>query len=72
MPSPDAPPPARLRDVVRAVLWSFLGIRKGWHMQHDTGAIRPHQVVIVGVMAAALLVVFLVIVVRVIVHVAGA
>ena len=70
-PSPepaDAPTrPATLLDVVRAVFWSFLGIRRNEHMRRDAVTIRPHQVIIVGVIFAALFVVTLITIVRIII-----
>jgi len=75
-PPPDElPPPTRpatLREVVGAVVWSFFGVRKGNAMRRDAVAIRPHQVIIVGVVLAALLVVLLLTLVRVILRAAGA
>jgi hypothetical protein len=75
-PPPDeAPPPARpatLREVVGAVFWSFFGVRKGKAMRRDAVAIRPHQVIIVGVVLAALLVFALLALVRLIMRAAGA
>ena len=64
-PPPD-PPPASLRQIVGAVLWSFFGVRKGKAMQRDVVTIRPHQVIIVGILLAAGVVVALLILVRVI------
>ena len=71
-PAPDAPPRrnATLPEVFGAVFWSFFGVRKGKHMQRDAVTIRPHQVVIVGIVAGALFVVTLLALVRVILHVA--
>ena len=75
-PPPEEPPPparpATLREVVGAVFWSFFGVRKGNAMRRDAVAIRPHQVIIVGVVLAALLVVLLLTLVRVILRAAGA
>ena len=74
-PPADPPPegrPATLREVVGAVFWSFFGVRKGKAMQRDAISIRPHQVIIVGVVLAALLVVLLLTLVRVILRAAGA
>jgi len=74
-PSTDPPPdvrPAKLREVVAAVFWSFFGVRKGNAMRRDAVAIRPHQVIIVGIVLAALLVVLLLTLVRVILRAAGA
>jgi hypothetical protein len=58
--------PARLRDVVRAVCWSFLGIRRNDAMRRDAVTIRPHQVIIVGVIFAALFVLTLITIVRIV------
>ena len=75
-PPPAEPPPearpATLREVVGAVFWSFFGVRKGKAMRRDAVAIRPHQVIIVGIVLAALLVVLLLTLVRVILRAAGA
>ncbi|HLX28987.1 MAG TPA: DUF2970 domain-containing protein [Casimicrobiaceae bacterium] len=60
------PKQASLRQVVAAVLWSFFGVRKGEAMQHDVVTIKPHQVIVVGVLLAAVLVGVLLIVVRLI------
>ena len=50
-----APKPrdATLPEVVGAVFSSFLGIRKGKAMQKDAVSIKPHQVVLVGIVLAA-------------------
>ena len=70
-PSPDrADIPARratLLQVVPAVFWSFLGVRRNDAMRRDTVSIRPHQVIVVGVIVAALLVFTLLLIVRVII-----
>ena len=83
MPVPDAPPeagpeaapeepnPATLLQVAGAVFWSFFGVRKGQSMQRDAVTIKPLQVVIVGVLLAAMLVFALLALVRVILRVAG-
>ena len=75
-PPPGDPPPtprqASLLEVVSAVFWSFFGVRKGKAMRRDAVAIRPHQVIIVGVVLAALLVVSLLLLVRVILRASGA
>jgi hypothetical protein len=58
--------PATLLEVVRAVFWSFFGVRRGDAMRRDAVSIRPHQVIIVGVLIAAGLVAALIILVRII------
>ena len=73
-PPPDpAPPepgrsprPATLREILGAVFWSFFGVRKGEAMRRDTVTIKPHQVIIVGVLCAAVVVATLLILVRLI------
>ena len=83
MPVPDAapeaePPPsndgresATLPQVAGAVFWSFFGIRKGNAMQRDAVTIKPVQVIVVGLALAALIVLALLALVRVILRVAG-
>lgn len=50
--------------VARAVFWSFLGIRRKSHYQQDAVSIKPHQVIIAGIIGAVLFVLTLVLVVR--------
>jgi hypothetical protein len=50
--------------VARAVLWSFLGIRRGRDLAQDVASITPLQVVIGGLVGAAVLVVSLLLLVR--------
>jgi len=70
-PSPEpVDPPARratLWDVVRTVFWSFLGVRRNDAMRRDIVTIRPYQVIIVGVVFAALFVLTLLTIVRIII-----
>ncbi len=49
--SSPAPKPATLGQVAGAVFWSFFGVRKGKHMQQDLTTIRPHHLVIVGLLS---------------------
>jgi hypothetical protein len=58
----DAPQKASLFQVVRMVLSAFLGIRK--RTDHEKFIVSPVQVIIVGVMAAAMFVGTVVSVVR--------
>ena len=66
MPSVDAPRAASLRELVSAVLWSFFGVRKGDAMRRDAVTIKPYQLIIVGVIIAATVVVGLIVLVQVI------
>jgi len=59
-------------EVLGAVFWSFFGVRKGKAMQRDSVTIRPHQVVIVGLLAGAAFVATLLLIVRLVVTLAGA
>lgn len=68
--STDPAPPVRqatLMEIIGAVFWSFFGVRKGEAMRRDTVTIKPHQIIIVGILAAAVLVAGLLILVRVII-----
>lgn len=72
-PTPE-PPPARkasLPQLVGAVFWSFLGIRKGRHMEADMSSIKPLHVILVGLALAAVFVLTLIVLVRVIIANAG-
>jgi hypothetical protein len=50
-PPPAEPKPATFMQVAGAVFWSFFGVRKGRHMLQDTSTIKPHHVVIVGLLS---------------------
>ena len=67
-PGPESRNPrnATLRELLGAVFWSFFGVRKGDAMRRDAVTIRPHQVIIVGIVVAALLVLALIMIVRII------
>jgi Protein of unknown function (DUF2970) len=47
-------------QTMRAVAWSFFGIRKGSEYEKDVGQLNPVHVVIAGVLGAALFVLVLV------------
>jgi hypothetical protein len=42
--------------VFRAVFWSFFGVRKGQDLEQDARQLRPIQIIVAGLAAAALLV----------------
>ena len=50
--------------VARAVFWSFLGIRKRSAHEADTARISPKQVIIAGLIGAALFITTLLLLVR--------
>jgi hypothetical protein len=49
---------------VRAVAWSFFGIRKGAEYEKDVAQLNPLHVIIAGVVVAALFVLVLVVLVK--------
>ncbi len=49
--------------VFRAVFWSFFGVRKGHDLEQDAHQLRPVQVILAGLLSAALMVVGLVLLV---------
>ena len=51
-------------QVVKAVLSAFIGIRKGAAHESDAATITPLQAIVTGVIAAAILVVSMVLLVR--------
>ena len=55
---PDDPPPrsAGFLQVLGAVFWSFLGIRKRAAGERDMVTIRPLHVILAGVLLAAVMV----------------
>jgi hypothetical protein len=56
--------PGSLLQTVRAVAWSFLGIRRSDGYKQDLSRLNPVHVVITGVLGAALFVLALVLLVR--------
>jgi len=57
---------ATLLQVTGAVFWSFLDVRKGTAMTRDAVSIKPVHVIVAGVVLAAILVLVLVLLVRLI------
>jgi len=49
---------------VKAVAWSFIGLRKGSEYQQDTEKLNPLHIVLVGLIAVFLLVVALITIVK--------
>ena len=68
-PSTDPPPdvrPAKLREVVAAVFWSFFGVRKQRMLQQDIATIKPLHIVVAGVIGGLVFVLTLILIVRLI------
>ena len=53
-----------LARTVGAVVWSFFGVRKARDLERDASELNPVHLVIVGIVAAALFVVALVVLVN--------
>lgn len=51
-------------EVAKAVLWSFLGIRKRAAHERDAVTIKPAQVIVAGIVGAAIFVLGLILLVR--------
>jgi Protein of unknown function (DUF2970) len=74
MNSPEPTPDENLRDVVqrklsllqtiKAVAWSFFGVRRGSDYQNDVSKLNPVHVIIAGLIGAALFIGALVLLVR--------
>lgn len=56
--------PASLLQTMRAVAWSFLGIRRSTGLEQDVQKLNPIHVVIGGVFGAAVFVALIVLLVR--------
>ena len=61
---PDARKKASAAQVAKAVFWSFLGVRKSRDHDRDAVSITPLQVVVAGIIGAALFVICLIIIVQ--------
>jgi hypothetical protein len=62
-PAGDTRPPGLLRTL-KAVLWGFLGIRRGAGYREDAARLKPAYVIVAGLLAAAVFVVVLITIVR--------
>jgi hypothetical protein len=60
----DAPRRASNVDAAKAVFWSFFGVRKKKDYVSDAASISPVQVIVAGLVGAALFVLSLVMVVK--------
>lgn len=63
-PSHPAPRKAGFFQTLKAVLWAFLGVRRGAGYQEDAARLNPVYVIVAGVLAAAVFVIVLVTIVR--------
>ena len=65
----EAPRRAGFWATLRAVLWSFVGVRKRRHYEDDAASLDPKAVIVAGLLAGLLFVLGLVAVVRFVVDV---
>lgn len=56
--------PLSFLQTVKAVAWSFIGLRKGAGYQQDIQKLNPVHVIVAGIIGAALFVLTLVLIVR--------
>lgn len=68
----DAPRRAGFLATMRAVLWSFFGVRRRQAYIDDAGSLNPLAVVVAGVLAGAVFVIVLVLIVQWVIGVAAA
>ena len=64
MMAAEGPRRATVGEVAKAVFWSFLGVRKRKDYASDMASISPVQVVVAGVIGAAIFVLTLVMIVK--------
>ena len=58
---------ASFGQTLRAVLWSFFGVRRKSDYQKDAARLNPVHVIVVGIVAAAAFVLILIMIVRAVV-----
>ncbi|MDD3675389.1 MULTISPECIES: DUF2970 domain-containing protein [Thauera] len=66
MNAEGAPRRAGFWPTLRAVLWSFFGVRRRQAYMEDAGSLNPLAVVVAGVLAGAVFVILIVIAVQVV------
>ncbi|MDQ0589334.1 DUF2970 domain-containing protein [Variovorax paradoxus] len=64
MTAPNTPPKATLWDTVKAVGWSFFGVRKKSAYQDDLAKLNPLHIIAVAFAAVIVFIVGLVLLVR--------
>ena len=64
MTAQQAPRKASFADVAKAVFWLFFGVRKKKDYESDSMSISPVQIVVAGIIGAALFVLTLIMVVK--------
>ncbi|ACB36076.1 conserved hypothetical protein [Leptothrix cholodnii SP-6] len=56
-----------LLQTIKAVAWSFFGVRRGSDYQNDVNKLNPVHVIIAGLIGAALFIIALILLVRLVV-----
>ena len=64
---PRTPKKATALQVAKAVFWSFLGIRKRRDYESDSVELKPQQVILAGLIGAAIFVASLILLVRLVI-----
>ena len=54
-------------QIAAAIFWGFFGVRKRRNLEEDVTTIKPQHIVIAGLVGAALFVLVLIVIVRVII-----
>jgi hypothetical protein len=62
---PDAPRKAGFGATMRAVFWSFFGVRKREHYEHDAAHLNPLHLIVAALIGVALFIGVLVLLVRI-------
>ena len=57
---------ASFLQTMRAIFWSFFGVRKGEHSKDDEANLNPVHVVIAGMLGALMLIVVLLVIVKIV------
>jgi hypothetical protein len=57
---------ATFGETARAVLWSFFGVRRKADYERDAARLNPAYVIVMGIVAAALFVIVLIIIVNIV------
>ncbi|MBX6393035.1 MAG: DUF2970 domain-containing protein [Burkholderiales bacterium] len=66
----ETPKKVGLLSVAKTVFWSFFGVRRRAEHEADVSRLTPKQVVIAGLIGGVLFVLTIVLVVRVVLHLA--
>jgi hypothetical protein len=53
-----------MKDAFKAVFWSFFGVRKRAHYEADAKQLKPHHVIVAGLVSAAVFVLALFVLVK--------